>query len=98
MTSWSWAETSFGVSLTPRTNVYCCGSRLVLSPQKAGISVAANEPWKPEKEKIEKTTLDSGLSTTKETEEKAGTGMAAVERDARVPHAGPTLQAYLPQP
>lgn len=98
MASWSWPEMSFGVPLTPGTNVYCCGSRLVLSPQKAGISVAANEPWKPEKEKMEKTALDSGVSSTKETEESTGTGMAAVERDARVPHAGPTLQTSLPQP
>lgn len=89
---------SFGVPLTPRTDVYCCGSRLVLSPPKAGISVVANESWEPEKEKMEKTTLDSGLSTTRETEESTGTSMGAVERDARVPHAGPTLQAYLPRP
>lgn len=89
---------SFGVSLTPRANVYCCGSRLVLSSPKTGISVAANEPWKPEKEKVGKTALDSGLSTTKETEENSGTGMGAVERDVGIPHAGPTLQASMLQP
>ena len=47
---------------------------------------------------LQKTALDSGLSTTREREERAGTSMGAVESDDRVPHAGPTLQAYLPQP
>lgn len=61
MTSWPWHGISFGALLTSRTKAHCRGSRLVLGPQEAGVSVVvANEPWKARKGSNEKDILDSG--------------------------------------